>query len=55
MKSITQKRRLKKSIRETLIVIVAGTIGAVCLLAMLIGAAIQTNERLEVMAMEVDR
>ena len=46
MKRVTQKRRLKKSIREVLQVILVGTIGAVMLIAMFIGAVIQESEKL---------
>lgn len=54
MKRVTQKRRLKKSIREVLQVILVGTIGAVMLIAMFIGAVIQESEKLcPVMAAEV--
>ena len=54
MKRITQKRRLKKSIREVLQVILVGTIGAVMLIAMFIGAVLQESEKLcPVMAAEV--
>ena len=48
------KRRLKKSIREAITVILIGTIGAIALCAAFIGAVIQTSERLcPVMATEV--
>ena len=48
------KRRLKKSIREAITVILIGTIGAVMLIAMFIGAVLQESEKLcPVMATEV--
>lgn len=46
MKRITQKRRLKKSIREVLQVILVGTIGAIALVGLFIGAVIQESEKL---------
>jgi hypothetical protein len=57
MKHIRRKRKLKKKIREALIVALGSLIGAVAILAMLIGAAIQTSERMDaqVLAAEVDR
>lgn len=55
MKRVTQKRRLKKSVREALQVIVIGTIGAALLVGIWIGSVIQTSERLSTMAVEVDR
>ena len=55
MKRVTQKRRLKKSVREALQVIVIGTIGAALLVGLWIGSVIQTSERLSTMTVEVDR
>ena len=53
MKRVTQKRRLKKSIREVLQVILVGTIGAALLVGLWIGSVIQTSERLNEMSAEV--
>lgn len=53
--SITKKRRLKKSIKESLMVVLFGTIGAMALIAMFIGAAIQEQTRLEMETQEVER
>lgn len=57
MKNIKSRRKLKKKIREALIVALGSLIGAVAILVILIGAAIQTSERMDaqVMAAEVDR
>ncbi len=53
-KTITKKRRrLKKSIREKIMIVVVGTIGALILTGMWIGSVIQTSERLSEMTMEV--
>ena len=53
MKRVTQKRRLKKSIREVLQVILVGTIGAALLVGLWIGSVIQTSERLSEALVEV--
>lgn len=52
-----QHYSINQQIKETLIVILVGTVGAMCMVAMLIGAAIQTSERMdmEVLSAEVDR
>lgn len=55
MKRVTQKRRLKKSVREALQVIIVGTIGVIFMTSLWIGSVIQTSERLSTMAAEVDR
>ena len=57
MKNIKRRRKLKKKIREALIIALGSLIGAVAILAMLIGAAIQTSERMDaqVLTAEVDR
>jgi hypothetical protein len=57
MKNIKRPRKLKKKIREALIVALGSLIGAVAILAILIGATIQTSERMDaqVLAAEVDR
>ena len=55
MKRVTQKRRLKKSVREALQVIIVGTIGAALMVGLWIGSVIQTSERISTMAAEVDR
>lgn len=55
---ITKKKRirLKKSIREGVVVTLVGLIGAVVLVAMFFGAAIQEQDKLAVMAAaEVER
>ena len=53
MKRVTQKRRLKKSIREVLQVILVGTIGAALLVGLWIGSVIQTSERISEALAEV--
>jgi len=57
MKNIKRLRKLKKKIREALIVVLGSLIGAVVMLGILIGAAIQTSERMDaqVLAAEVER
>lgn len=53
MKRIPHKRRLRKSVREFLTVVLVGTIGAVLLVGMWIGSVVQTSERLSEAVMEV--
>lgn len=55
MKRITRKkhRRLKKSIRETLQIVIVGTIAAALLVGLWIGSVIQTSERLSEVATEI--
>lgn len=55
MKRITRKkhRRLKKSIRESLQIVVIGTIAAALLVGLWIGSVIQTSERLSEVATEI--
>lgn len=53
MKRVTQKRRLKKSIREVLQVILVGTIGAALMVGLWIGSVIQTSERISEALVEV--
>ena len=51
-----KRRRLKKQIREAIITLIVGTIGAIVLNALIIGAAIQETDKLETMAVqEADR
>ena len=53
MTRITHKRRLKKSIREALMIALIGTIMTVFVVSIWIGSVIQTSERLSEMSMEV--
>ena len=57
MNTNTKKRklRLKKSIREGILVTVCSLIGAVLLVSLVIGASIQEQDKLAVMAAEVAR
>ena len=48
-----KRRRLKKKIRETVAVVLCAMAGAVILVSLLIGSAIQTQDRLNEMSMEV--
>lgn len=54
MKITTKKRRrLKKSIREKIMIVLVGTIGALIFTGMWIGSVIQTADRLAEMPAEV--
>lgn len=55
MKRITRKkhRRLKKNIRESLQIVIVGTIAAALLVGLWIGSVIQTSERLSEVAVEI--
>lgn len=53
MNRLTQKKRLKKSVREAIQVILIGTIGAALLVSLWIGSVIQTSERISELAAEV--
>ena len=54
MTRITHKRRLKKSIREALMIALIGTVMTIFVVSIWIGSVIQTSERLSDMVTEVE-